>query len=336
MRNHRYLILALFLGALALEHPAAADDKETAKELFERGLAQMEAKKYDEACPAIEQSLKLDPFPGTLFTLADCEALRGRPGAAFARYGEYLQLYASLSRDKQAKQGTREKDARAKRAELEKLLSQATLTLPPDAPDGTVVTRDGIAVAAGELGAPMVLEPGEHVFTTQVPGGPVSEQRVTLEKGEQRTITLEVRTTSSAAPTGGPVTPPPSRPNLRRMVTYVTGGVGAAGLVLGAVTGGLMLAQMDAINAGCTDNGSGVAMCDEAGASAGNNAKTFGAVASAGFVAGLALAGVAVVLFVTEPRQNKTSTGHSTLPRLDVGLSPMGPLGTSLSVRGRF
>ena len=59
MRNSRYLTLALFLGAVSLGRPAFADDKQTAKDLFEQALAKMEAKKYDEACPAIEQSLKL-------------------------------------------------------------------------------------------------------------------------------------------------------------------------------------------------------------------------------------------------------------------------------------
>jgi tetratricopeptide (TPR) repeat protein len=335
MRNPRLLPLALLLSIGAISPSAAADDKQSAKDFFEKGVAAMEAKNYEEACPAIARSLELDPFPGTLFALAECEALRGRPSAAFQRYGEYLQVYAALPKDKQRKQGTREKDAQDKRAALEKVVAHATLELPADAPAGTQVARDGVTVAAGELGAPIMLDPGEHVFTTQAPGGPSTEQRVTLEKGEQRTLTLEVRVAATGTGTAGPVKPPPGAVSGRRVATYVAGGLGAAGVVLGAVTGGLMLAQLDAINAGCTDSGTGVASCTPEAATAGNDAKTFGNIATAGFAAGLALAGVAVVLFVTEPRPAKAKAADSGSSWLGVGLS-VGPRGTTVGVRGRF
>lgn len=335
MRNTRHLPLALFFAAAAIACPAAADDKQTAKELFDKGVAALEAKNYDEACPAIEESLKLDPYPGTLFTLAECEALRGRAAAAFKRYGEYLELYASMPRDKQLKQGNREKHAKTKRSELEKVVARATLALPEDAPAGTVVTRDGVPLADGEIGSPILLDPGEHVFSTQAPGGPATEQRVTLEKAEERTITLEVQT-ATAAKVIGPAKPPSSGTSGRRVAAFVTGGAGVAGIGLGAVMGGLMLAQMDAIQAGCTDSGTGVAYCDEQGAQAGNDAKLFGAVATAGFAAGLALVGVGVVLFATEPRRNEAKAAHSAGPRLEVRLTTLGPGSTTVGVQGSF
>ncbi len=331
MPNLPRVSLAFFLAAVALARPAAADDKQTAKDLFEQGVAKMEAKKYDDACPAIERSLQLDPYPGTLFALAECEALRGRPAAAFKRYGEYLELYASLPRDKQLKQGTREKDARAKRAELDAIVARATLTLPAGAPVGTVVTRDGVPLADGELGAALLLDPGEHVFTVEAPGSPPTEQRVTLVKGEKRAIELEAPASGKKGPAQPPSVVTGSGPSGRRVAAFVTGGVGAAGLVLGGVTGGLMLAQMEAINAGCKDAGAGVAVCTEEGAAAGNDAKTFGLVATAGLAAGLALVGVGVVLYATEPGRDK-----ATAAQLGVRVMSLGPLGTTLGVRGSF
>lgn len=330
MRTTRTLTLALFLGALSLAPAARADDRDAAKALFDQGVAAMTEKKYDEACPALEKSLALDPYPGTLFALADCEAFRGRAAAAFRRYGEYLEVYAALPRDKQLRQGTREKEATSKRAELEKAVAIATVTLPADAPAGTAVTLDGAPLAGKDLAAPAVLDPGEHVWTTRAPGGPETEQRVTLEKGEKRAIELEVR----PAETQGPAPPPvaaPSGPSGRRVAAFVTGGVGVAGLVLGGVTGGLMLAQADAIHAGCKDAEGGVAVCTEAGARAGNDAKTFGLVATVGFAAGLALTGAAVVLFATEPRRGKPSAA-----RLGVTVVPLGPLGAAAGVQGSF
>jgi len=333
MPKNRLLATALLLGAVALSRSAGAgDDKETAKALFERGLEQMEAKRYDEACPAIEQSLKLDPYPGTLFTLAECEALRGRPLAAIARYTEYLELHASLPRAKQLKQGSRDKDARTKKAELEQSVAGVTLTLPTDAPPGVVVTRDGVTLGADQLGSPVRLDPGEHVVTTEAPGGPLTEQRFSLGKGEKREIALEVRK-APAAPKPGTAPPPPPGMSGRRVAAFVTGGVGVAGLVLGAVTGGLMLAQQDAINAGCKDSGAGVALCNAAGAAAGNDAKLFGAVASAGFIAGLAGAGVSIALFATEPKPIKS--GATANGSVEVGVQ-VGPAGMTAGVRGSF
>lgn len=335
MRRYIKVPLAFFLGVSALGRAAAADDKDTAKTAFEQGVKQMEAKDYEHGCPALEQSQKLDPRPGTLFTLAECEALRGRSAAAYTRYGEYLQVYASLPRDKQQKQGTREKDARTKRAELEKLIAQATLALPPGAPPGTVVARDGATLDPGEINAPMMLDPGEHVVTTQAPGGPLTEQRFKLEKGEKRTITLEVRAAAPVKSAGPVEPPPPPSSNGRRIATFVVGGLGVAGLITGGVTGGLMLSKMDAIKAGCKDGAGGVQLCNTEGASAGNSAKLLGAIATAGFVTGAVGLGVAVVLFATAPG------GAGARPAqkkggLEIRAMAMGPLGTMVGVQGSF
>lgn len=140
MPSPRLLLASLSLVLLSIAGDALADDKERSKQLFEQGVSQMEAKKYDSACPLLEESQRVAPFPGTLFTLAECEALRGRSAVAFTRYGEYLDVYEALPKDKQAKQGTREKDARGKREKLAKQIGLITLMLPSSAPAGTTVS----------------------------------------------------------------------------------------------------------------------------------------------------------------------------------------------------
>src|ERR1700733_10594176 len=88
--------VAFLAGAIAL----AADPAQAA---FERGLAQMEAGRFDLGCPAVEESYKLDPRPGTLFTLAECEAKRGHLATAVRRYDDYLSLWSALPPDKKQK-----------------------------------------------------------------------------------------------------------------------------------------------------------------------------------------------------------------------------------------
>jgi hypothetical protein len=87
MNASTYLSAVCLLSSLLLAAPAAAGDKETAKGLFDRGIDQMEAGHYDKACPDIAESYRLDPQPGTLFTLAECEVKRGRLATAVAHSG---------------------------------------------------------------------------------------------------------------------------------------------------------------------------------------------------------------------------------------------------------
>ena len=68
MGRHR-LAAAYLLGMTAIAAPAAAQDVASAEALFDRGLAGMRAGNYEVGCPALSESYRLDPRPGTLFTL---------------------------------------------------------------------------------------------------------------------------------------------------------------------------------------------------------------------------------------------------------------------------
>ena len=107
------------LNALAVwmttPSPARAQDVATAEALFNKGMSEMNAGRYPTACPAIEESYRLDPRPGTLFTLAECAAKAGRVATAVSRYEDYLQLFARLAPKDQAKQMGREKSLRRRR-----------------------------------------------------------------------------------------------------------------------------------------------------------------------------------------------------------------------------
>ncbi len=337
MPSPRLTTTALAMALLAVAGGARADDDEArSKKLFDQGVTQMEAKKYDAACPAIEESQRLDPHPGTLFTLAECEALRGRAAAAYSHYGEYLDVYASLPRDKQAKQGTREKDARTQRGVLAKRIAQVTLALPGSAPSGTSVTLDDRPVEPRERSAAIALEAGDHVAVTKAPDGTTTERRFKVEKGDTTTIELEVRTAPGPRPTAAPtVTAPPETPSSgHRTFAFIAGGVGLAGLVAGGVTGGLMLSEKGTVDASCKDGTAGVKLCSAAGVEAGNNAKLFGTIATVGLAAGVAFAGLAVVLFATAPK--RPAPGATPTGALQVRVESRGAAGTMVGVRGSF
>jgi hypothetical protein len=223
-------------GALA----AGPDDPES---VFERGVADMEAGRYDRACPAIEHSYILDPRPGTLFALADCEAKRGHLAAAVGWYDAYLALYPTLPPDKRAKQGDREKLARAQRAALGAKVAELTLVLAPSAPKGTLVTRDGATVEQKALGVPVPVDPGEHVITVRAPGGNAVETRVTLAAGDRRGVALEANgkaeIVQAPATLSGSGQAPPAQGGANKGLIVAGAVVGGGGVLAGAVLLGL-------------------------------------------------------------------------------------------------
>jgi hypothetical protein len=343
MHRSQPLAAACFASVLAATAPAVAQSPDRAEILFNRGVEEMEARHYETACPAIEESYQLDPRPGVLFALAECEAQRGRIATAVAHYDEYLAIFAKLSRDKQRKQRDREKASRLQQAALGPQIPELTLTLPPNAPAGTVVKRDGAELSASALGMSLAVDPGVHLVTTQAPGGPVTELRVPINKGEKKQFTLKVRRASEPSPAIEPSTnsvvspppPPPPRadgPSGQRVVAYVVGAVGLTGVVLGGVMGGLALGQKSTVDAQCQDTA-----CSPEGKTAADKLQTFGLVSTVGFIVGAASGVSAVVLFLTEPSPPKVSEGARTPVRgVSAGLLSAGPTEATFGLYGRW
>lgn len=347
----RALLTATLPASLALATPAAAQSVAAAEALFDRGVKHMEAGNYQAGCPAIAESNRLDPRPGTLFSLAVCETRWGKIAWAASHFRDYLELYEKLTPDQQSRQRERPQVAQQERERLLPDVPELTVSLPPGAPPGTVVKVDGVEIGAASLGIPLPVNPGEITLSTQAPGGPLREQRITLEKAAKRPITLEVTPPEApAAPPpvtpAAPVTPPPAQPagpdagpSGRRTAAYVIGGVGAAGLVLGGVMGGLALGKKGAINDHC---GSAIgqadeAACDPTGLEAADSVKTLGLVSTIGFGVGLAGIGTAVVLLLTEPSAPtaKDASARRRL-RLSAGVLSAGPEGAVLGARGSW
>ncbi|WP_437943129.1 hypothetical protein WMF27_27655 [Sorangium sp. So ce281] len=89
-RFRRSIPLVTAVGLLSLSVPVAAQDIATAEALFERGLADMQAGRYETGCKVLAESERIDPQPGTPFTLAACEAQWGRIATAVAHFKDYL------------------------------------------------------------------------------------------------------------------------------------------------------------------------------------------------------------------------------------------------------
>ncbi len=344
---------AIFAMTLGFMFPGAstafAQDVATAEALFNRGLDEMKANHYDVACPAIAESYKADPSPGTLFTLAVCEMQWGHAATAAARFGDYLAVYDQLTTEQKKRQGKRYEEARKRRQQLEPRIPELVVTLGAGAPEGTVVKRNGVELGTATLGIGLPVDPGEHVFTTQAPGGQVSEHKITIGEGEKKSVTLTVEKPITPKPdnfpkpdlkTTTPDSPKPmtsNGPGNRRVAAYVTGGVGVAALGLGGVMGGLTLAKKSVITDHC---GSGIGQqaeeaCDSTGIAAANEAKSTALISTIGFGVGIVGVGIAMVLLVTEPKASKPKHGM-VLPWRVGGYLDVGPDAAQSGLRGVF
>ncbi len=211
-------------------------------------------------------------------------------------------------------------------------MPELILELPPGAPPGTVVTRDGQVMAQATLGVGLPVDPGEHTVTVQAPGEPAHEQHISLDRGEKKRVMLEVRGAPGVEPPSPPSSSPPSPAGgtgLRRGLTFAVGGVGAASLVAGGVLGALALGQRGVLRQHC---GSAIkakddTACDPTGLAAAESARRLGVASSATFVIGLGGVGAAVALRLTEkgPERAKVS-----------GVLEVGPFGAMVGARGRW
>jgi hypothetical protein len=313
----RPLIAAVVLCSLSFVRAAQAEDAAAAKALFDRGLADMTAARYESGCPALAESYKLDPRPGTLFTLAECEAKRGRTATAVELYDDYLSQFARLSADKQKQQGHRKEIAQEQRTALAPQVALLTILLAPDAVPGTTVTRNGRDVAPAAIGLALPVDPGEQLLTVTEPGRPPFDVRVTVGPRQKKLLTLP--------------RPPPAPFFTPRVIgAVVAGGVGAVGLLVGVVTGGLTLAKKSTINAHCNFPGDPYG-CDPTGLAATTSAKTLSVASTVGFVIGGVGLATGAVVFFTDPNRNPPSKQG-----LAGGMLTAGKDGTIFGLQGSF
>ena len=306
------ILAAALLGAPAAFAQSA--DPAAAQGLFDAAKQLVAAGRLAEACPKFLASLRLDSKPGTAVNLADCYEKTGRFASSWARYLEA----ASLAQH--AGQAEREQYAKDHAAALEPKLARLTVTAAPgstmglrtaepgSAPyPGLDVLRDGEIVDAAILGTPVPVDPGQHVIEARAPGKKPWKKIVDVPPTAGR-ITVEIPALEDASQ-GGPAAPPPSRDvapvavprareprSSRKPVGFAALAIGGAGVVAGAISGGLAIGKHESLAAACTK---GVCVDQDSTIS---SFHTLGTVSDVGLFVGGAIAVTGLVLVVTAPK----------------------------------
>jgi hypothetical protein len=336
----RVALGAAFAAALSWAAPAQADTVQ-ADALFEEGQTLFDAGDYPQACAKFEASLQFVHRLGTLLNLARCHKFEGKTATAYAEFKEAEALARKAGENDRA-------EAAANFAkELEGSLSRLTISVESP-PEGLVVKRDGAEVAAASYGVAIPTDPGEHTIQASAPGMLPFETKITIgATNDAQTVTIPPL---EEDPNAGAVIPGPdgggegaatdSDPGATmRTAGFIVGGVGIAGIGLGAVMG--LVASSTASGAEEDPTLCPGKQCTPAGREEIDSAETTALVSTIGFGVGAAALAAGVVLIVLSGSQDAEDQGAaaSSGGGYSGGLTLLPSLGPSeggLTVRGSF
>ncbi len=299
--------LPLIAALLALPAPARAQQA-AADALFDSARSAMAKGDFNAACEQFRASDKLDPAVGTELNLADCEEKRGHVASAW-------ELYRT-AQEKLGEKDERVALARSRTQALEPRIPKLTLTLASGAPKDSTVREGQVDLGSGTFGVALPVDPGAHELVVSAPGFQPRTFQISLKEGEARTLSvgpgapLAAATVATRPVTGKPPAPAEPAPRAHaseRTLGFTLGGVGVAGLGVGAIAGVLELGKKHTVDADCGPDKS----CTSTGLDAAHSARTFEMVSNVGWVVGAAALGAGVYFLLSGSASEKPSTAVS-------------------------
>jgi hypothetical protein len=292
-------------------------DRATARLLAQEGQTALRAGDFDAAADRFARADALVHAPTLLLGLARADAGRGRLVASQESYARILREGVPPGSPPVWSKALAE--AQAELAALSPRVP-ALVVRVVGAPSARV-TIDGKAVPAAAVGANRPADPGPHVVRAEADGYAPVESTVMLAEGRVESVTLKLgpplaRDVPPPVPAPAVSAPPPSAPaSGLRTAGFAALGVGGAGLVLGAITGGLALAKHRELSPYCNAAGG---QCNVASSEIGTY-HLLGTLSTVGFVAGGLVAGTGVVLVALPPRAHARADGVALAPVLAPG-----------------
>lgn len=309
------IVLSLSFSQTSVAQPKnaapQADMNARADEQFRKGREEHDRGNFQKALEYFRESHALKPGRGTLLNMGLCEAKLGQLAKAMQHFEELLpQLPAG---------DERRQIVRDQLAAIKPKVPYLRIVLKANAPEGTIVTYDDSELEPGMVGTEMPVDPGKHVVVVEAKGLPNRTYDVTMDEGKRQTLEVEP---GLAEAKGAVEMPDDSSSNTKRTVAFVVGGVGVAGLVAGAITGGLALSDNHAAKDACpTRKGCSPDVIDLA-----NRGQTLSVVNTVALAVGVVGVAVAIPLFVMSAKKEKS-------PAVGVWVSPYG---ARIGLSGRF
>ena len=240
MRLRAALTLSLLLS-LASSPLLAAEETEAqlqkGKKLYDEAIPLLEAKKFAEACPKLEEAIRLVPIAvGARLALGECDEGRGRLASALASYRKAESLATAADQPDRARLARERADALKPR--VGKL--RVTLTAEDARLQGLVVEVDGRALEAAASAAPVEVDAGTHSVRVTATGRAPFLHEVTTTDGKELTVsvTLPPAARSDSTPASDGTSP-------LLIAGIATGALGVVALGVGGGLGGLAASKND-------------------------------------------------------------------------------------------
>lgn len=312
------LVLALST-CLSISTPALAVDsteRSAARQLAQQGVEAYQAEDYEKALDRLERAYEILPTPALALWTARALEKVGRWVEASELYLQATRIAIDRQGDTQVQEESR-KEATTARERLIKRIP--TLVVEVQGATGEVEVQVGKrTIGAALIGADLPSDPGSVHIVARADGRTI-ERDVTLAEGERKTVTLafdgapsatstekEARPAPSAATTATPQDASPRSGSWQKPVGWIAIGLGAASIGVGAGFGLDAMAKRDESASDCDEND----VCGTTGTNLRNAGMTSAAISTATFAAGAALAAGGVVLLLTAPRKETTSSLH--------------------------
>lgn len=287
---------------------AQSSDPAAAEALFNAGRAAFDRGDYAIACAKFEESQRLDPGAGTLINLAACREKLGRLSGAWDAWRQAQQALGPND--------DRSAQVAARVAALEKRLPSLEIRLSANAPDGSRIERDGLALGSASYGVSLPVDPGRHVVIVSAPEFAPRRYEISLAETERRMIEVEPGAPENHAPGEAQLSgdqrrgsATPAATSTKRTLGFMIGGVGVAGIVVGSVTGLFALRAKSDMLDNC-DAVSGGFDCNQDGAHAASSGKTFATISTIGFAAGVVGLGVGGYLVLSSGPTHTAFSAH--------------------------
>jgi hypothetical protein len=310
-RISRRTAVAAALALLSASARASADDaKTTAEALFQEARQLIESGRWDDACPKLAASLKLDPSAnGTRLNLARCQAKTGRVASAWTTARETV---AEARRTNDMKRAVAAEEIVG---EVEPLLPKLVIRVAPQANAASVnVLRDGVRIETPAWGVPVPVDPGEHIVSAEASG----KQRwsTTTRADVKQTVEVTVPVLRDApvstqpapgarAPAVEATEPRAEGTSVQRVVALTVAGVGIVGLGIGTVYGLGARSSWNDSQRTCVSD-----VCDPEGHRLAEEASAQATVSTIAFTAGTVLLIGGIVLWITaSSRPSPTRSG---------------------------
>lgn len=300
----------LFLGAPAARASEAAD-KAMAQRLLTQGNQLVGDGDYINALEKFKAAYAKFPSPKILLNIGSTLRQLGRNVEAAEVYEQYIKDPKN--------EPAKVPGAQRVLGEIDAVIGRLTIEVSQPA---ARVRLDGKVLPGFENGGVIRVEPGDHSVVAEKEGFPDAVQTLRVGPHDEKVVTLKI-----ALPEKVIVERTVDGP--QETISYIVGGVGAAGLLGGAIAGGIAIAKNKAAAAHCeksTGSTSGSSAhpvpCDQTGVDLGKTAKSSATASTVLLAVGGGALATGVVLFLTAPSKKPDA------PKVGLFVSPFGASAT--------